>query len=390
MWSFQVEIQAKTKMQRHAVWHATLYGGVLSVLCAGFLLLLPSGSLAAEAASGSFTGWGKMFLWLRGGASLLGVALGWKWLKSGWHTNRISGPGLEVISTSQVRRLLHLSSKSSNLEFLNDLFVSSKLRVSKGLDRVYFSLHRRGHALLEDKNFRNVLLHNRHRLRQVQLFNDDVLDVGELTLLYRDHNLRLPDEYLEEDSTHVQVSFRPPVVPLPKGTPTFVSMRNNSQVFYITKNVVFIGASSINDLVLKSSEVSLRHAKLERISGQYKLVQLNPRGNTTVNRRRVDEQYLRIGDKVEFEGEGFLFVEGKQAVQPAREHRQDQISSGSIDDEGLVDSSVEPTASRSSRSPAHKARQQPKPPQDVKDNPSEESSQLGEPPSLPSPPIDMY
>jgi len=80
-----------------------------------------------------------------------------------------------------------------------------------------------------------------------------------------------------------------------------------ARTFYIAKNLVFVGRSEDNDLVIKSQNVLNRHARIERVGGRYKLQDLSTGGNTYVNGRRVEQRYLREGDEIAFDAHRFKF-----------------------------------------------------------------------------------
>ncbi len=266
----------------------------------------------------------------------------------------MQSPGLEVISPTEKRHFLSLPQLPCNLEFISQRLKYSQLRISGGLNRVLMKKDPRGNVMLEDKNNRSVMLHNRRRLEHIKLLIYDVLDFGEITLMYRDSNLeahskeassliskfmamlrskstvyKAPNQWSVSkksiaEPTATGISFCQPLMPMPKQAPSFISTRNREQVFFITKNVVFIGSSSINDLVLKSPDVALKHAKLERVSDRYKLVQLSPRAHITINRRRVEQGYLRAGDEVYFEGTGFIFRSETSTQDPKEKNTSDK------------------------------------------------------------------
>jgi hypothetical protein len=70
----------------------------------------------------------------------------------------------------------------------------------------------------------------------------------------------------------------------------------------ITEEVVTIGRSLDNDIVLDDEHVSRYHAQLRRRYGQYVLYDWNSSGGTTVNGRPTDETPLRHGDVLSFAG----------------------------------------------------------------------------------------
>ena len=201
------------------------------------------------------------------------------------------------------------------MDFLNSVETRGSLRLSANLNKVNLSFRRFGH-LLEDKNFRNALLVNRRRVRRTLLKDGDVLDMGDLTLLYRD-NREMPivrHSAVTPREGKVQVRFDRLRGPVRKGTPTLVSESQPSRSFFVTKNLVFIGRSEGNDLVIKSQNIDYRHAKIERIGSRHKLLNLSTAGNTFVNNRRVEQRILKEGDEISFDNQRFKFRLASRAV----------------------------------------------------------------------------
>jgi len=204
--------------------------------------------------------------------------------------------------------------------------------LSANLNRVSLSIRRYGY-LLEDKNFRNALLVNRRRIRRTLLKDGDVLDLGDLTLLYRDprpgpgHGAPA----LTPQDGKTIIKFRRARGPVRKGTPYLLSEQFPNRVFYITKNVVYLGRSEDNDLVVKAAGVQYRHAKIERIGSRYKLVDLAMTGDTFVNNRRVEQRYLKEGDLVSIDKERFKYLVAAKAFRE-RPFQGEGSYSGTTDD----------------------------------------------------------
>jgi pSer/pThr/pTyr-binding forkhead associated (FHA) protein len=217
-------------------------------------------------------------------------------------------PGFEVISPSEERQWVPLDEKYTQFDFVTKLKTRGALRLSANLNKVALSNRKFGY-LMEDKNFRNALLVNRRRVRRTLLKDGDVLDLGDLTLLYRDHRASPVIRYspVTPPEGKVQIKFGRPRGPIRRGLPMLVSETQPPRNFYIAKNLVFIGRSEDNDLVIKSQNVLNRHARIERVGGRYKLQDLSTGGNTYVNGRRVEQRYLREGDEVAFDAHRFKF-----------------------------------------------------------------------------------
>lgn len=222
--------------------------------------------------------------------------------------NAVTGPGFEVITPSEQRRFIPLEEKVTQLDFVSRIQTLGALRLSANLNKVALSNRRYGY-LMEDKNFRNALLVNRRRVRRTLLKDGDVLDLGDLTLLYRDNRngaaLRPAPAAVPEGK--VVIKFDRVRGPIRRGTPTLTPEAQPNRVFFLSKNLVFIGRSEDNDLVIKSPHVQNRHAKIERVGSRYKLQDLSTAGNTFVNNRRVEQRYLREGDEIAIDVHRFKF-----------------------------------------------------------------------------------
>ncbi|MDH5751054.1 MAG: FHA domain-containing protein [Deltaproteobacteria bacterium] len=272
------------------------------------------------------TGWA-----LRGLAALLGLAAFLFTVSRPRQVNRINSPGFEIITPTESRRFIPLEEKFQAMDFIARMEKMESLRLSANLNKVSLSIRRYGY-LLEDKNYRNALLVNRRRVRRTLLRDGDVLDMGDLTLLYRDkrqvpivrHSSVTPPE------GKVQLKFERLRGPVRKGLPMLVSEQFPNRIFYITKNKVYIGRSESCDLVIKAQDVQYNHAKIEKIGGRYKLHDLTLHGDTFVNNRRMEQRLLREGDEVAFENHKFTFqIVNKitrdmpnRARQPGQETRQ--------------------------------------------------------------------
>jgi pSer/pThr/pTyr-binding forkhead associated (FHA) protein len=223
--------------------------------------------------------------------------------------NPVDAPGFEVITPSEPRRFIPIPDKFQQLDFLANVKLDSPLRLSANLNRVALSIRRFGY-LLEDKNFRNALLVNRRRIRRTLLKDGDVLDLGDLTLLYRDTRSApaLDRPAYTPQSGKAVIKFKRARGPVRKGTPFLVSEQYSNRIFYITKNVAYIGRSENNDLVVKAPSVAYRHAKIERIGSRYKLIDLGMAGNTFVNNRRIEQRYLKEGDLISIDKERFKYL----------------------------------------------------------------------------------
>ncbi|MEE8396922.1 MAG: FHA domain-containing protein [bacterium] len=222
--------------------------------------------------------------------------------------NEAETPGFEVITASEKRNFIPLEEKFQQMDFLNGVAKGSSLRLSANLNKVNLSYRRFGY-LLEDKNFRNALLVNRRRVRRTMLRDGDVLDLGDLTLLYRDK--RRPalarKAVVTPPEGKVQIKFDRVRGPVRKGIPMLTSEQHPNRVFYLTKNMIYLGRSETNDVIIKSRNVDFRHAKIERVGSHYKFINLSHSGNSLVNNRRVEQRVLRDGDELAVDNQRFTF-----------------------------------------------------------------------------------
>ena len=232
-------------------------------------------------------------------------------------------PGFEVISLTERRRFIPLAEKFLYLDFVSQAPTDSPLRLSANLNKVSLSIRRFGY-LLEDKNFRNALLVNRRRIRRTLLKNGDVLDLGDLTLLYRDNRGSAVARYspvTPQDGKTV-IKFNRVRGPIRRGTAFLTSEQYPNRVFYVTKNMVYIGRSEDNDLVVKARNVHYRHAKIERVGGRHKILDLGMTGNTFLNNRRIEQRYLKDGDMITIDKQRFKFGIATKMIRERPQHRE--------------------------------------------------------------------
>lgn len=269
--------------------------------------------------------------------ALLHLPLLW-WLASRTRPlNRITGPGFEIITHSERRRYIPLAEKYQQLDFVAEIKTKGSLRISANLNRVSLSERRYG-TLMEDRNFRNALLVNRRRVRRTLLKDGDVLDLGDLTLLYRDNrapvSARAPGG-AQAGEVRPVIRFDRLRGPVRRDTPMLIPDQTPSKVFYISKNLVFLGRSETNDVVVKGPNIAYRHAKIERIGGHYKLVDLAMAGSTFVNNRRVEQRILKDGDEIALDSLRFVFTLTPRQIKERAQPRQPYGEEPAADTEEL-------------------------------------------------------
>jgi pSer/pThr/pTyr-binding forkhead associated (FHA) protein len=218
--------------------------------------------------------------------------------------------GFEIITPGENNRFLSLELKNYTLDYLNDIETKNKLRLSANLEKVSLT-PKQNSFYLEDRNNKNALLVNRRRMNRVLLQNEDVLDIGELTLLFRN---RLPAYVLpspEEDnpSLYPRRSITPKG-PLPTSTAS-LRFLVNCQDFPLVRNIMILGRSETCDMVLEDFSVHLRHARIFRSGTIYKLQNLGAEG-IYLNSRRVEQKELHDGDEIAVGRYVFIFQSGKK------------------------------------------------------------------------------
>jgi pSer/pThr/pTyr-binding forkhead associated (FHA) protein len=66
----------------------------------------------------------------------------------------------------------------------------------------------------------------------------------------------------------------------------------------LSEDVVAIGRSKENNIVLKNIKASRRHARIERIGATYQITDLGSGNGTKVNGKKIDFQSLKKGDEI--------------------------------------------------------------------------------------------
>ena len=228
------------------------------------------------------------------GTVLLVFAL---WLLQKPKTRTPSGPGFQLLNIGEQGMFIPLKPEVQTLELLSKINTGKKYRLSANLNRVTLTPHQNS-FLLEDKNYKNALLINRRRSHRILLTNDDILDVGEMVLLYRNPDLsfnnlnRNLDGSLELTAASAKLKG-----PVQKGTP-ILTFLGSQQKIPLIRNLNTMGTSNSNDIVIESNEVASRHAKIYKVGETWKIQNLQIHETTSVNGRRIDQRFLQDGDEV--------------------------------------------------------------------------------------------
>jgi len=232
------------------------------------------------------------------GTILLVFAL---WLLKKPKTRTPLGPGFKLLNIGEQRMFIPLKLEVQTLELLSKINTDKKYRLSANLNKVTLTPHQNS-FLLEDKNYKNALLINRRRSHRILLTNDDILDVGEMVLLYRN-----PDLSFNNLNRNIDGSLELPAAsaklkgPVQKGTP-ILTFLGSQQKIPLVRNLNTMGSSNSNDIVIESNEVASRHAKIYKVGETWKIQNLHIHETTSVNGRRIDQRFLQDGDEVNLGG----------------------------------------------------------------------------------------
>ncbi len=215
--------------------------------------------------------------------------------------------GFLSITPHRQQRFFPIDEKVQNMVPVVEALADEQTNVYSNLNKITLSMKSNG-VYLEDKNYKISILVNRRRSRRSFLNDGDILDMGELTIMFKTPNKR-PVKFNTKDqiSGHVIPRARRVNGKIIKNTPKLIPLEPREKTYYVTKNLTFIGHSEMNDLIPKSKAVSPMHSRIERISGKYKLIDLSSQAGTFVNGRRIDTKMLRDGDEISFESVKYTF-----------------------------------------------------------------------------------
>ena len=209
----------------------------------------------------------------------------------------LPGAGFKLLNLNEQYTFIPLKAEVQTLEFLTNIQTSKKYRLSVNLNRVILTPHQNT-FLVEDKNYKNALLINRRRSHRTILCDNDVLDVGEMILLYCNNDV--PAGKIQRTTRmdyQLPVSQVKPKGPAQKGTP-ILTPAGSQQEILLVRNMNTLGSSNFNDVIITSDEVALRHAKIYKVGQSWKLINLLNHETTTVNGRRIDQRFLKDGDEI--------------------------------------------------------------------------------------------
>ena len=165
---------------------------------------------------------------------------------------------------------------------------------------------RKGNRLaIEDKNIKISFLLNRRRHRSHLLKDGDIIDIGDLMMLFVDpesNEKNLAEEKAKRKQKNNFASGK-----MLRGTAALYPLDKRHKTFFLTKNVSFVGRSDDNDLVIKVMDVNLKHSKIQRVANHHVISDLASENGTFVNGRRINERYLADKDLVAFQSVQYRF-----------------------------------------------------------------------------------
>tara|TARA_B100000686_G_C16699613_1_gene922565 strand:+ start:55 stop:1080 length:1026 start_codon:yes stop_codon:yes gene_type:complete len=219
------------------------------------------------------------------------------WLLQKPKTITPSGPGFKLLNINEKDLFISIKPEIQSLELLSKINTCKKYRLSANLNRVTLTPHKNS-FLIDDRNYKNALLINRRRSHRILLANNDILDVGEMVLLYRNPDLSF-DHINSNLEGKIELNAASSRIkgPVQKGTP-ILTFLGNQQKIPLIRNTNTMGKSNSNDVVIESDEVASRHAKIYKVGNTWKIQNLHIHETTSVNGRRIDQRFLQDGDEV--------------------------------------------------------------------------------------------
>ena len=214
--------------------------------------------------------------------------------------------GFSLITPGKKQRFFPIVESVESMEPVVKALGDEGINIYSNVAKITLS-HKPQGLFLEEKNYKISILVNRRRSRRCFLNDGDILDMGELTLLYHS-----PHPYRENREDKEQAGHQIPRVKRVQGKPiktypSLIPADKRKKTFFLTQNLTFVGRSDMNDLVSKSKGMAPRHSKIEKVAGRYKIIDLDTQGGTFVNGRRVEQKFLKDGDHISFESVKYLF-----------------------------------------------------------------------------------
>ena len=215
--------------------------------------------------------------------------------------------GFLAITPHRSSKFFPLSEDIENMEKVVATLADENTNVYSNLSKITLTI-KNNKVFLEDKNYKISILVNRRRSRRCFLNDGDILDMGELTLVFHSAEPHIQKtDSKRQKSSHLIPRVRRTQGNLIKNTPTLIPMDARKKAFFLTKNITFIGRSETNDLIPRAKAVSLRHSKIELVAGKYKITDLSSENGTYINGKHTDSRLLRDGDEIAFESVKYIF-----------------------------------------------------------------------------------
>lgn len=221
--------------------------------------------------------------------------------------------GFLSITPHKKRKFFPLNSDIQNMIPVVGELADETTNVYSNLSKIILTV-KSNSVFLEDKNYKISTLINRRRSRRCYLYDGDIIDMGELTLMFvSPFQKQVRHDQKGINGDHIIPRARRTHGKIIRDSPILLPLDMRKKTFYITKNITSIGRSEMNDLLPKSKAIAPMHARIEKIADRYKIVDLNSQSGTFINGRRIESKFLRDGDEVSFESVKYLFyLSGKE------------------------------------------------------------------------------
>ncbi len=227
--------------------------------------------------------------------------------KTWFNKKPIKKLGFISITPHRPQKFFPLTEEVNNMIPVVEELADEQTNVYSNLSKLTLTSKPSG-VFLEDKNYKISILINRRRARRSILNDGDILDMGELTIMFQSPERRPSKrDFQSHSSGHAIPRARRSNSRIIKNCPSLIPADPRQKTYYLTKNITLIGRSEMNDLIPKSKAVSPMHSRIEKIAGKFKLVDLTSSQGTFVNGRRIDIRFLNDGDEISFESIKYTF-----------------------------------------------------------------------------------
>lgn len=214
--------------------------------------------------------------------------------------------GFILITPAKKVKFLPLTQDISNMVKVVDFFIQGeKIKVFSDNSKINVK-HVGQDIWIEDHNLKNSILINRRKSRNFKLFEGDIIDMGELTLLFTNYKGVTNKNKIYD---HFQTKVSNSQLQIMLDCACLVAESDKQPTFYLSKNIVYIGKSEINDLVIKSNYVASVHSKIENIADKFYITSLGLDENHSiyVNGKKVEYTCLEHKDIISFNNVKYIF-----------------------------------------------------------------------------------